>query len=190
MQHQLLNRNPKHRLGAQRDTLELKEHPFFKNIDWDLLFKKQVSPPFKPMVESDESVANFNPELTTTDLRDAAPHETVSLDEEVLLNDCILSPSVGSLHKPYHAFTPLTNSAQENFRGFTYDGLESQRASLRAAGESTELFQNEEDEVLADDEVPADDDALADKGFDDFEGERGREGDVSDDELLEWELDP
>ncbi|KAJ7044734.1 kinase-like domain-containing protein [Mycena alexandri] len=30
----LLNRNPKHRLGAMRDTEELKEHPFVSSINW------------------------------------------------------------------------------------------------------------------------------------------------------------
>jgi len=66
----LLNRNPKNRLGAQRDTAELKEHPFFKSIDWEALGKKQVTPPFKPNVESDESTDNFDPEFTSADLRE------------------------------------------------------------------------------------------------------------------------
>jgi hypothetical protein len=65
-----LNRNPKHRLGAERDAAELKEHPFFKSIDWHLLANKQITPPFKPVVESDESVANFDPLFTSSDLRD------------------------------------------------------------------------------------------------------------------------
>jgi serine/threonine protein kinase len=66
----LLNRNPKHRLGSQRDTEELKEHSFFKPIDWKALACKQVTPPFKPVVESDESVSNFDPEFTTANLHD------------------------------------------------------------------------------------------------------------------------
>lgn len=69
---QLLNRNPKHRLGAQRDATELKDHTFFAPIDWRALALKQVTPPFKPVVESDESVANFDPEFTSTDLGDSA----------------------------------------------------------------------------------------------------------------------
>ena len=196
----------------------MKEHPFFASIDWNLLALKQVTPPFKPNVESDESVANFDPEFTSADMGDIGL-ENMDLDDSDPSPDWVaLSQSVtnSTIHTPNGPLgsdrpgpapvqgieiakskkkrdadvPPLTNSVQENFRGFTYDGLESQRASLRAAGEPTELFQNEEDEDLADDEVPADDDALADKGFDDFEGERGREGDVSDDEVLEWELDP
>ncbi|KAI6117641.1 kinase-like protein [Pisolithus croceorrhizus] len=65
----LLNRNPKHRLGAERDAAELKEHPFFASIDWKALSMKQVTPPFKPAVESDESTSNFDPEFTTADIR-------------------------------------------------------------------------------------------------------------------------
>lgn len=68
----LLNRNPKHRLGASRDAQDLMEHPFFKDIDFEALANKQVTPPFKPLVESDESVANFDPEFTETDLSEVA----------------------------------------------------------------------------------------------------------------------
>ena len=31
---QFLNRNPKHRLGATKDEDEIKQHKFFKNINW------------------------------------------------------------------------------------------------------------------------------------------------------------
>lgn len=79
---QLLNRNPKHRLGAQRDAAELKEHPFFKSIDWDLLAKRQIPPPFKPYVDSDESVANFDPEFTEANLFDEAPHDVEWDDDD------------------------------------------------------------------------------------------------------------
>jgi hypothetical protein len=65
----LLNRNPQNRLGAKRGAAELKEHPFFKSINWDLLAKKQITPPFKPIVDSDESTANFDPEFTNSSLR-------------------------------------------------------------------------------------------------------------------------
>lgn len=76
-----MNRNPKHRLGAQRDAAELKAHPFFKMIDWDALALKQVTPPFKPVVESDESTANFDPEFTSADVREVG-FDAMDLDEE------------------------------------------------------------------------------------------------------------
>lgn len=77
-----MNRNPKHRLGAQRDAAELKEHTFFAPIDWKALSLKQVTPPFKPVVESDESVANFDPEFTTTDLNDSVLGVNDFLDDD------------------------------------------------------------------------------------------------------------
>ncbi|KAH9062799.1 Pkinase-domain-containing protein [Lactarius vividus] len=76
----LLNRNPKHRLGAQRDAAELKEHPVFKTINWDALGRKQVTPPFKPVVESDESTANFDPEFTSADISQIGLADELNLD--------------------------------------------------------------------------------------------------------------
>ncbi|KAH9049143.1 Pkinase-domain-containing protein [Lactarius hengduanensis] len=76
----LLNRNPKHRLGAQRDAAELKEHPVFKTINWDALARKQVTPPFKPVVESDESTANFDPEFTSADISQIGLAGELNLD--------------------------------------------------------------------------------------------------------------
>ncbi|KAH8085250.1 kinase-like domain-containing protein [Filobasidium floriforme] len=140
----LLNRNPKHRLGAERDAAELKEHPFFKSIDWRLLAAKQITPPFKPMVESDESVSNFDPLFTSSDLRDV-PFDWSASD------DTLMSGSVGHSYngpgggisvdrtgkpssqasgmniKPTRpglvpTGSPLTSSVQANFRGFTYTG--------------------------------------------------------------------
>jgi serine/threonine protein kinase SCH9 len=100
---QLLNRNPKHRLGAQRDTAELKLHPFFKSIDWDALSLKQVTPPFKPVVESDESTSNFDPEFTSTDIRSVGFAEAeLHLDEEDPSADWTAQSMTGSgfLHTP------------------------------------------------------------------------------------------
>lgn len=40
----LLDRNPKTRLGV-KSKQELKDDPFFKNIDWDKLGRKECTPP-------------------------------------------------------------------------------------------------------------------------------------------------
>ena len=146
---QLLNRNPLNRLGATRGTDELKEHPFFDSIDWDLLYKKQITPPFKPIVDSDESVANFDPEFTNSSLQDAGI-QPWDVEED---NSSGLAGSVGTRGHSYvgpggslssasnmpkpsgmainkqsrpplagGGGSPLTSSVQENFRGFTYTG--------------------------------------------------------------------
>ncbi|KAK4150746.1 Serine/threonine-protein kinase [Chaetomidium leptoderma] len=99
----LLNRNPKHRLGATSDAEELKRHAFFADIDWDALSKKLITPPFKPQLKSDTDVSYFDPEFTT------------ALDTNGSLNE-----RAAALAKGYATSTPLSPSVQANFQGFTF----------------------------------------------------------------------
>lgn len=61
-----LNKNPVERLGCHPDTgfQDIFHHPFFKSVDWQLLEQKQVTPPYKPRVETERDLANFPPEFT------------------------------------------------------------------------------------------------------------------------------
>ena len=81
---QLLNRNVKHRLGAYRGSEELKEHAFFKAIDWEALSQRQVVPPFKPVVECDDSLENFDPQMVSADVHDFGPWAVGPDSEEEL----------------------------------------------------------------------------------------------------------
>lgn len=45
----LLNKKPKKRLGYGGSN-EIKEHPFFININWAQLERRSVEPPFKPRI--------------------------------------------------------------------------------------------------------------------------------------------
>ena len=140
---QLLNRNPQNRLGARYDAAELKEHAFFKSIDWDLLYRKQITPPFKPIVDSDESVANFDPEFTNSTLQDAGISSFEYEDEAgpsqpfrhsyvgpggSLSSSSTMAKAGLAINKTPRpplsggSGSPLTSSIQENFRGFTYTG--------------------------------------------------------------------
>ena len=50
---QFLDRNPKTRLGCRgkgRDIPDVREHPWFASIDWDVLEQKDAQPPFVPDV--------------------------------------------------------------------------------------------------------------------------------------------
>lgn len=91
----LLNRNPKHRLGATDDARELKAHPFFADIDWDLLRAKNIPPPFKPHIVSETDISNFDTEFTS--------ENTSALKRQMEM-----------------ATTPLSPGIQANFKGFTY----------------------------------------------------------------------
>lgn len=99
----LLNRNPKHRLGATNDAEELKQHAFFADIDWTLLSKKLITPPFRPKLTSETDVSYFDPEFTT------------ALDQNGSLNE-----RAAAMARGYAASTPLSPSVQANFQGFTF----------------------------------------------------------------------
>ncbi|AET41290.1 serine/threonine protein kinase SCH9 Ecym_7473 [Eremothecium cymbalariae DBVPG len=90
----LLNRNPKHRLGAIDDGRELKAHPFFNDIDLEALGQKKIPPPFKPHLTSEIDTSNFDPEFTQT--------------------------STSFMNKQPIAATPLSPAMQAKFAGFTF----------------------------------------------------------------------
>ncbi|KAI0140843.1 serine/threonine-protein kinase sck1 [Xylariaceae sp. FL1272] len=99
----LLNRNPKHRLGAVDDAEELKRHNFFADIDWDLLMRKVITPPFKPKLKSETDVSYFDPEFTN------------ALNANGSLNERAQQLAAG-----FATSTPLSPTTQANFKGFTY----------------------------------------------------------------------
>jgi len=48
----LLTRDADRRLGSGPDGAnDVKRHPFFKDIDWEKLLRKEVEPSFKPKVK-------------------------------------------------------------------------------------------------------------------------------------------
>lgn len=145
----LLNRNPKHRLGAHNDAQDLKNHAFFGDMDWEALAHKRIPPVFKPLVESNESVANFDPEFTNANIREIA-NFAVSDDEQT---DKDLSNALNSVLKTEQAPSngvaiqhnnkertektePLSSSVQEKFRGFSYSGTYEGNSSLLEQGVS------------------------------------------------------
>ncbi|XP_041319562.1 protein kinase C zeta type isoform X2 [Pyrgilauda ruficollis] len=62
-----LNKDPKERLGCQPQTgfADIKSHTFFRSIDWDLLEKKQTTPPFQPQITDDYGLDNFDTQFTS-----------------------------------------------------------------------------------------------------------------------------
>jgi len=66
----LLERDPNQRL---KDPKLIKQHPFFKNIDFEKLAKKELTPPFIPDVQSPDDVGNIDSEFL---------EESIGSDEE------------------------------------------------------------------------------------------------------------
>lgn len=60
----MLIKDPKVRLGSQKGAAEIKAHPWFKSIEWERLLKKEVQPPFKPKIEGEMWVDNFDKQFT------------------------------------------------------------------------------------------------------------------------------
>eukprot|EP00730_Choanoeca_flexa_P005052 TRINITY_DN11866_c3_g3_i7.p1 TRINITY_DN11866_c3_g3~~TRINITY_DN11866_c3_g3_i7.p1 ORF type:complete len:509 (+),score=148.32 TRINITY_DN11866_c3_g3_i7:149-1675(+) len=86
----LLQRTPAQRLG-KFSAEEIKEHLFFKGLEWDALAEKRLPAPWKPEVKEELDTSNFDEEFTS--LR---PIDT---------------PMQG---------TQLTDEEQSKFQGFTY----------------------------------------------------------------------
>ncbi|KAF3311636.1 hypothetical protein TWF173_008255 [Orbilia oligospora] len=125
----LLNRNPKHRLGALRDAAELKEHPFFADVDWEALKQKKSIPPFKPTLKSETDTQNFDTEFTN-------------------------APIPGSVRNDIVASTPLSPGMQNAFRGFTFVD---ERTLEEQFGKSVQSHHSYEDHKMDDDSDDDDD---------------------------------
>ncbi|KAL1883132.1 hypothetical protein VTK73DRAFT_9499 [Phialemonium thermophilum] len=62
----LLRKDPKKRLGANmpKDMATIRNHRFFRKIDWKKLANREMEPPIRPMVTDPELAENFSPEFT------------------------------------------------------------------------------------------------------------------------------
>ncbi|XP_055328275.1 ribosomal protein S6 kinase beta-1-like isoform X2 [Paramacrobiotus metropolitanus] len=96
----LLKRQASQRLGSGLDDARpIKQHPFFKNINWRDLVEHRVDPPFKPSVMSDEDTSLFDKRFT----------KMTPVDSPV---DNVLSQSVNNL---FQGFTYVAPSILDNF---------------------------------------------------------------------------
>jgi protein kinase A len=64
--NKLIQRKPAHRLGLNGPD-EVKDHPWFKNFDWNKLYHKEIPSPFIPPHQED----NFDAKYINQDWKDA-----------------------------------------------------------------------------------------------------------------------
>lgn len=74
--YRLLRKNYKKRLGFKNGMADVKKHPFFEDIDWRRLYRKQIQPPYKPSMRD----INFSSEFTSIPV-------TFNFEEEVTRNE-------------------------------------------------------------------------------------------------------
>lgn len=61
----LLTREPDKRLGCgPTDALEIMQHPFFADINWDDVYHKRIKPAFVPTLRDPTDTSNFDEEFT------------------------------------------------------------------------------------------------------------------------------
>jgi serum/glucocorticoid-regulated kinase 2 len=65
-------------LGA-KGFHEIKNHPFFATIDFELLIKKKINAPFKPEISNKLDVQNFDEDFTSEEVSQT-PIPTKNLD--------------------------------------------------------------------------------------------------------------
>lgn len=75
----LLTRDPEKRLGSGPEgTNEVKRHPFFKDIDWAKLEKKEIEAPFKPKVKDVMDVSQIDTVFTGERPQDSLVENSLS----------------------------------------------------------------------------------------------------------------
>ena len=61
----LLERHPPNRLGSgTEDAAPIKNHPFFRNMDWEALRTQRIEPPFKLGMSCEEDASQFDSKFT------------------------------------------------------------------------------------------------------------------------------
>ncbi|KAE8598927.1 hypothetical protein XENTR_v10016993 [Xenopus tropicalis] len=61
---ELLEKDPKLRLGVNNDFQDIKNHAFFASINWADLVEKKMTPPYDPHVNGPDDISNFDKEFT------------------------------------------------------------------------------------------------------------------------------
>jgi len=67
---QLLTRDPGKRLA---DPVKIKEHTWFKTLNWEKLEAKEIQPPFVPKVTADDDFSQIDPEFLQQPIQDDEP---------------------------------------------------------------------------------------------------------------------
>jgi serine/threonine protein kinase len=102
---QLLNPNPKKRLGhGDKGAQSIKQHDFFKGVDWNKYWNKKIQPPFIPELSGETDLKYFDKMFTDEPVNNERP--------------TIMSRSRSN---EYQGFTFVTQSIAREMKTFAND---------------------------------------------------------------------
>lgn len=121
----LLTKDPKKRLGNVEN--DITKHEYFKGIDWIKVANRQYEPEFKPFIEFDESVENFDPIFTQEDPKESfvnmnSDNDDVSPVADIVQDENDLHDGIGNVKKNEFEFT-LANFSLNNENSMLMDTL-------------------------------------------------------------------
>jgi len=71
------------RLGSgETDALEIRQHLFFRDTNWDDIFNKRIPAPFFPSITSATDTSNFDSEFTSEQPTLTPVHSTLSAQDQ------------------------------------------------------------------------------------------------------------
>ena len=108
----LLKKKPSMRYGSgPDDALPLKNHPFFRQYNWENVYNRLYEPPYKPTLKSEEDVSQFDTKFTKQAPIDSPVDSTLSesANQVFLVKSNILNNTNASfLNCWYKIFTFFT----------------------------------------------------------------------------------
>ena len=119
----LLERDPKKRMGSKDDDFkEIQKHAFFKSIDWQKLYNKEIEAPYKPSVKgyvdytrlSAVCMVSFDFDIFTILI---CVHAYIRLDDTSNFDDMFLKEAVVDSHV---APPTLHGGKKDGFDNFTF----------------------------------------------------------------------
>uniref|UniRef100_A0A6Q2XCZ9 non-specific serine/threonine protein kinase n=1 Tax=Esox lucius TaxID=8010 RepID=A0A6Q2XCZ9_ESOLU len=112
----LLKKNPSQRLGSSAsDYKDIQKHPFFRHINWDDLLNRRCEPPYKPCLQSEEDVSQFDTRFTKQPPVDSPDDSSISHQHEhAFAGFTYVAPSVLESLKEGFSFEPRTRPARRH----------------------------------------------------------------------------
>uniref|UniRef100_A0A8C9L8I1 Protein kinase C n=1 Tax=Pavo cristatus TaxID=9049 RepID=A0A8C9L8I1_PAVCR len=92
----LFVREPERRLGARGN---IRQHAFFREINWEALEERRMEPPFKPRVKSPSDCSNFDKEFLSEKPRLSCADRALinSMDQNMFRNFSFVNPKMENI---------------------------------------------------------------------------------------------